>query len=107
MRRSFFIAAAVSAASISLPLRARSQDLTKRTRAEAGVGESGRRELMRYCESAVVWLNTATGIYYYKGDRWYGHTKRGAYTCEAEAIRAGNHARPDGLFCSTLSAKER
>ena len=49
-----------------------------------------------YCGSAVVWLSIATGTYYYKGDRWYGRTKRGAYTCEKEAIDAGNRASPDG-----------
>jgi len=33
----------------------------------------------------VVWLNTRTGIYHLKGERWYGNTKQGAYVCKGEA----------------------
>jgi len=33
----------------------------------------------------VVWLNTRTGIYHLKGERWYANTKQGAYVCKAEA----------------------
>jgi hypothetical protein len=33
----------------------------------------------------VVWLNTKTGVYHLKGERWYGNTKQGAYVCKAEA----------------------
>jgi hypothetical protein len=47
------------------------------------------------CGSAIVWLDIASGIYYHKGDRWYARTKRGAYTCEKEAIKAGNRASLD------------
>jgi hypothetical protein len=57
---------------------------------------SGWREPLWSCGSAVVWLDSETGVYCYKGDRWYGRTKRGAYTCETEAIKAGNRASPDG-----------
>jgi hypothetical protein len=96
MKRSFFIAAAASAISISGPLLARAEDPTKRVGIEANVKASGWRKPMWYCGSAVVWLDIASGIYYRKGDRWYGRTKRGAYTCEKEAIDAGNRARVDG-----------
>jgi hypothetical protein len=96
MKRSFFIAAAASAIFISRPLLARAEDLTKRVRIETNVKASGWREPMWYCGSAVVWLDIASGIYYHKGDRWYGRTKRGAYTCEKEAIDAGNRASLDG-----------
>ena len=34
-----------------------------------------------------MWLNIPSGIYHYKGERWYGLTKHGAYACEKEAIR--------------------
>ena len=27
----------------------------------------------------VVWLNTSSGIYHLKGERWFGLTKHGAY----------------------------
>lgn len=44
----------------------------------------------------VVWLNIPSGIYHYKGERWYGRTKHGAYACEKEAIRAGDRASENG-----------
>lgn len=95
MKRNFFIAAAASAISLSRPLLAGAEDLTKPMRIETNVEASGRRDPMWNCGSAVVWLNITSGIYYYKGDRWYGRTKRGAYACEREAIGAGNRASLD------------
>lgn len=47
-------------------------------------------------KDVVVWLNIPSGIYHYKGERWYGHTKHGAYACEKEAIRAGDRASENG-----------
>lgn len=44
----------------------------------------------------VVWLNIPSGIYHYKGERWYGRTKHGAYVCEKEAIAAGDRASLNG-----------
>lgn len=44
----------------------------------------------------VVWLNVPSGIYHYKGERWYGRTKHGAYACEKEAIAAGDRASENG-----------
>jgi hypothetical protein len=41
----------------------------------------------------VVWLNVPSGIYHYKGERC---TKHGAYTCEKEAIAAGDRASENG-----------
>jgi hypothetical protein len=40
----------------------------------------------------VVWVNAPTGIYHYSGTRYYGHTRRGAYMCEADARTAGYRA---------------
>jgi len=40
----------------------------------------------------VVWLNTDSHIYHYQGTRYYGRTKQGAYTCEADASAAGERA---------------
>jgi hypothetical protein len=40
----------------------------------------------------VVWVNTPTHIYHYPGTHYYGHTRRGAYMCEADARAAGNRA---------------
>jgi hypothetical protein len=39
---------------------------------------------------------TKSGIYHYKGERWYGRTKHGAYACEKEAIKAGDRASLNG-----------
>ncbi len=47
-------------------------------------------------KDVVVWLNIPSGIYHYKGERWYGRTKHGAYTCEKEAVRAGDRASLNG-----------
>lgn len=44
----------------------------------------------------VVWLNIPSGIYHYKGERWYGRTKQGAFACEKEAIAAGDRASENG-----------
>lgn len=44
----------------------------------------------------VVWLNTASGIYHLKGERWYGNTKHGAYVCKKEADAAGDRETENG-----------
>ena len=44
----------------------------------------------QHCPSdTVVWLNTTSAIYHFKGERWYGHTNRGAYVCKTEADKDG------------------
>jgi hypothetical protein len=96
MKRSFFMAAAAatSAIAISQPLLAKSEELTRRVRVGANAEASGWRESI--CESAVIWLDSETGIYYHKGDRRYGRTQRGAYACEKEAIKAGKRSSLHG-----------
>jgi hypothetical protein len=42
--------------------------------------------------STVVWVNEHSHIYHFPGARDYGHTKSGAYMCEAEAQTSGNRA---------------
>ena len=44
----------------------------------------------------VVWLNLPTMIWHYKGQRWYGSTKHGAYVCEKEAAASGARATRNG-----------
>lgn len=47
----------------------------------------------KHCPSdTVVWLNTSNAVYVFRGDRWYGHTNRGAYVCKAEADKNGERA---------------
>ncbi len=41
---------------------------------------------------AVVWVNTRSGVYHFAGTHNYGHTKVGAYMCEADARAAGDRA---------------
>jgi hypothetical protein len=42
----------------------------------------------------VVWVDTKSRVYHVAGSRSYGHTRHGAYMCEAEAKSAGNRAAP-------------
>jgi hypothetical protein len=54
-------------------------------------------EAQAHCPSdVVVWLNTASGVWHYVGERWYGNTRSGAYVCEKEAAAAGDRATRNG-----------
>jgi DNA uptake protein ComE-like DNA-binding protein len=44
----------------------------------------------------MVWVNTATKVYHYEGDHWYGKTKEGKYMTEQDAIAAGYRASKEG-----------
>ncbi|MFL9998606.1 hypothetical protein PQR34_44610 [Paraburkholderia sediminicola] len=44
----------------------------------------------------VVWVNTKTGVYHFKGQRWYGNTREGAYECRGEANDEGDRATRNG-----------
>jgi hypothetical protein len=44
----------------------------------------------------VVWLNLHTYIWHYKGERWYGSTKNGAYVCMKEAATDGARGARNG-----------
>jgi hypothetical protein len=54
-------------------------------------------EAQKHCPTdVVVWVNTPTGIYHFKGMRWYGNTKNGAYICQKEGNQAGYRATLNG-----------
>jgi hypothetical protein len=38
----------------------------------------------------VVWVNTSTKVYHTKGDRYFGNTKQGKFTCEKTATSEGD-----------------
>ena len=47
----------------------------------------------RHCPAdSVVWLNTSSANYHFKGDPWYGRTQRGTYVCKVEADKDGMRA---------------
>ena len=39
----------------------------------------------------VVWANTSSKALHASGDKYYGHTKRGAYVCQSAAQNVGYH----------------
>jgi hypothetical protein len=47
-------------------------------------------------KDAVVWVNTKSGVYHLKGERWYGATKGGAYVCRKEADAEGDRMTKNG-----------
>ena len=54
-------------------------------------------QAQQHCPSdTVVWLNLPSMIWHYKGQRWYGNTKHGAYVCEKEAAAGGARATRNG-----------
>lgn len=62
--------------------------------APTGAGQFSTEAEARYrCPTdKVVWVNTKSKIYHYQGTHNYGHTKEGAYMCEADARAAGDRA---------------
>ena len=44
----------------------------------------------------VAWLNISSGIYHYKGERWYARTKNGAFVCQKEAAASGARGTRNG-----------
>ena len=51
----------------------------------------------KYCPGdTVVWLNTWSGIWHYRGAKYWMNTKYGAFVCEGEARAKGMRAARDG-----------
>lgn len=58
---------------------------------------SSEQEAKAHCpHDTVVWVNTKSGIYHFKGQRWYGNTNQGAYLCRKEADAEGDRATKNG-----------
>lgn len=54
-------------------------------------------QAQQHCPNdTVVWVNTKTGVYHLKGERWYGATKEGAYVCRREADAEGDRVTRNG-----------
>jgi hypothetical protein len=54
-------------------------------------------QAQQHCPAdVVVWLNLPSGVYHFKGQRWYGATKNGAYVCKKGADQAGDRATRNG-----------
>jgi hypothetical protein len=47
-------------------------------------------------QDTVGWVNTKTGVYHLKGERWYGSTKEGAYVCRMDADAEGDRMTKNG-----------
>jgi hypothetical protein len=65
--------------------------------AQAAPHFQSEQEAEQHCpQDTVVWVNTKTGVYHFKGQRWYGNTKEGAYECRQEASGEGDRATMNG-----------
>lgn len=54
-------------------------------------------QAQQHCpKDLVVWLNLPSGVYHFKGQRWYGQTKTGAFVCRQEADRVGDRPTRNG-----------
>jgi hypothetical protein len=54
-------------------------------------------QAQQHCPAdTVVWLNLPTKIWHYKGERWYGRTKNGAFVCQKEAAASGARGTSNG-----------
>lgn len=49
---------------------------------------------IKHCgRDPVVWLDVPSRAYWLKGEKGYGGSKSGGYTCRKDAIRSGNHPK--------------
>jgi hypothetical protein len=55
---------------------------------------STERDAKAHCAGQnVVWVNPRSHVYHFAGTRDYGHTKEGAYMCQADADKVGRAAK--------------
>jgi hypothetical protein len=53
---------------------------------------STERGALAHCSETVVWANTHTNVYHFKGTFRYGNTVAGAYMCEQDSLAQGMRA---------------
>jgi hypothetical protein len=54
-------------------------------------------EAKKHCpKDMVVWVNTKSGVYHFKGERWYGNTNEGAYECRKDVDGEGDRPTRNG-----------
>jgi hypothetical protein len=44
----------------------------------------------------VVWVNTRSSIYHYRGERYFGSTQQGKFICEKATLREGDRPTRNG-----------
>jgi len=44
----------------------------------------------------LVWVNTRSHVYHFRGDRYFGSTKEGKFICERAADREGDRPTHNG-----------
>ncbi|MBW4022003.1 MAG: hypothetical protein HIU92_02530 [Proteobacteria bacterium] len=44
----------------------------------------------------IVWVNTASRVYHYQGERWFGRTEHGQFECEKAARKEGDRPTKNG-----------
>jgi len=72
--------------------------------AESGPQFTSEQEAQQHCpKDTVVWVNTKTGVYHMKGQRWYGNTKEGAYECRKEANAEGDRETRNGAIALQIA----
>jgi hypothetical protein len=54
-------------------------------------------EAERHCPGdIVVWLDTQSRVYHFRGQRWYGSTEKGGYACKKDAEAQGYRRNRSG-----------
>lgn len=44
----------------------------------------------------LVWVNTRSGVYHFRGERYFGSTKDGKFVCEKDALAEGDRPTRNG-----------